>query len=174
MPTIVGSATGGSAVDQGAPGEPVTDALEHAVGGIRLHLEPDEVAVVGSGAVAAAEVVGRDDDDTSLGEELGLAEPGAPRRVQVPVAPVVRAAGDGDDHERSRRQLLGAGGDDRHADLEWLDVVHGRGHVDPALATDHATRFCDATPAARSSPLSTLPLALSGSASTSSTRRGTL
>ena len=38
--------------------------LEHPVGGIRLHLEPDEVAVVRAGAVAATEVVAGHEHDS--------------------------------------------------------------------------------------------------------------
>ena len=171
MPMIVESATGGSASTR-VPRERLPDALEHPVGGIRLHLEADEVAVVRSGAVAAAEVVAGHEDDPSLGQVLGLAEAGAARRVQVPVAAVVGAARDRDDDERSGRQLRGGRGDDRHGHPQGLAVVHRRGDVDGAFSSDHGSRCSDRR--ARSSPFSTLPLALSGSALTTSTRRGTL
>ena len=105
-------------VDQRPLRERVSDALEHPVGGIRLHLEPDEVTVVGSGAVAATQVVARDEDDPSLGQELGLAEAGAAWRVQVPVAAVVRTAGDRDHDERGGVAAGGGRGDDRHAHVE--------------------------------------------------------
>ena len=55
---------------------------------------------------------------------------------------------------------------------EGLVVVHRRGDVDGAVSSDHGSRCSDRR--ARSSPFSTLPLALSGSALTTSTRRGTL
>ena len=146
--------------------------LEHSVGGIRLRLEPDEVTVVRSGAVAAPEVVAGDDDDPSLGEELGLTEAGAPRRVQVPVAAVVGAARDRDDDERAGWQLLGDG-----ATIVTL-TCRGSSWLTAAvtsivqLTPDHVARSFDRR--ARSSPFRTFPLALSGSSSTTSTRRGTL
>ena len=137
MPTNVGVCDRWQCVDQRSLRERIPDMLEHSVGGIRLHLEPDEVTVVRSGAVAAPEVVAGDDDDPSLGEELGLTEAGAPRRVQVPVPAVVGAARDRDDDERARWQLLGTRGDDRHAHVQGLVAAHRRGHVDPELTPDH-------------------------------------
>ena len=172
MPTNVGSATGGSASTSVPCASESRTLLEHPVGGVRLHLEADEVTVVRSGAVAAPEVVAGDDDDPSLGEELGLAEAGAPRRVQIPVAAVVGAAGNRDDDERARWQLLGARGDDGRAHLQGLLAAHRRAHVDRELTPDHVARSFDRR--ARSSPFRTFPLALSGSPSTTSTRRGTL
>ena len=96
---------------EGAGLEPGADLLVHGVGRVGGDLECHEVAVVRPAAVTPTQVVTRHEHDAAVGHPLGLAVAASARRLEIPIAAVVGATGDGQDHDRCRPELGRVGHD---------------------------------------------------------------
>src|SRR4051812_17513767 len=101
-------------LEQVSVGYGTPEVFTDRVRGVGLCDEGDDIAIGWLGAVSTPEVVARDDDEPALRPILGNAICRATRRLEVPVATVVAAAG-----HRDRDEWRPRGGgrrrDDRRA-----------------------------------------------------------